>query len=270
MSRDDPYERLFFTRSQILPGTEVMSAYNSSQGWHVFHERHAFCACRTAFAGWKYRGRTHRLVDGSVAFMEPGEVHCNTDVLKASDFKVLFVEPKAFQAAASELGRHAPHFRVPQTEDRLLFNAVYRLCEAVEEGASPLEQEAQFTACMRLFLGFAERPLRLQTAVGASALSRARDYLLERYSETVTLSELAAVAGVSRFHLVRAFARRYGMAPHAFQIHVRVARAGALLRDGFLPVEAATIVGFADQSHLNRHFKRILRIAPGAYARAVC
>jgi AraC-like DNA-binding protein len=80
--------------------------------------------------------------------------------------------------------------------------------------------------------------------------------------------ELSAIAGLSPFHLVRSFTRRFGLPPHAYQIHVRVERARALLTTGMPPVQVASSVGFADQSHFTRHFRRINNVTPANYARA--
>jgi AraC-like DNA-binding protein len=84
----------------------------------------------------------------------------------------------------------------------------------------------------------------------------------------VTLARLADVAGLDAFSLLRGFARAYGLPPHAWLIQERVRRAQALLRKGIALADAAVDVGFADQSHLNRHFKRVLGITPGSYRRA--
>lgn len=56
-----------------------------------------------------------------------------------------------------------------------------------------------------------------------------------------------------------------GLAPHQYLISCRVMRAKALLQTGGLSVAmVARLVGFADQSHLHRHFKRLVGVAPGA------
>jgi AraC-like DNA-binding protein len=55
------------------------------------------------------------------------------------------------------------------------------------------------------------------------------------------------------------------MPPHQFQTLVRVSRAKALLREGWSIPQAASQVGFFDQSHFNRHFKRIIGVTPGQY-----
>jgi AraC-like DNA-binding protein len=88
-----------------------------------------------------------------------------------------------------------------------------------------------------------------------------------RLADNVTLDELAQATGLERFALLRAFARSYGLPPHAWVIQERVRRAQALLRSGASPAAAAVEVGFADQSHLSRHFRRLTGLTPGCYRR---
>ena len=97
------------------------------------------------------------------------------------------------------------------------------------------------------------------------ALSRAHDLLASRLTENVTLDELASAAGLERFALLRTFASRYGLPPHAWVIQERVRRAQVLLRGGTPPAQVAIEVGFSDQSHLSRHFKRLTGVTPGCY-----
>ena len=96
-----------------------------------------------------------------------------------------------------------------------------------------------------------------------------RRHLHERWDERVTLAELAGVAGLSRFKLVRRFGEQNGVTPHAFQTNLRVDRARGLLAAGVPPAEVAAVCGFADQPHLTRVFKRAVGVTPGRYARAV-
>uniref|UniRef100_UPI0012E1DA04 helix-turn-helix domain-containing protein n=1 Tax=Nonomuraea sp. SBT364 TaxID=1580530 RepID=UPI0012E1DA04 len=83
------------------------------------------------------------------------------------------------------------------------------------------------------------------------------------------LRELAAAVGATPFALVRAFRLAYGLPPHAYLTQLRVRRARELLARGTPPAEAALAAGFCDQSHLSRHFRRIVGTTPGAYQRAV-
>jgi len=69
-------------------------------------------------------------------------------------------------------------------------------------------------------------------------------------------------------HVVRAFTRRHGLPPHRYLTGRRIDRARRLLLAGMPAAEVASAVGFADQSHLTRHFRRMLATSPGAYARS--
>ena len=84
-----------------------------------------------------------------------------------------------------------------------------------------------------------------------------------------TLADLAALAGVSRFQLLRGFARATGVTPHAYLLQRRVRLARQLLIAGRAPAEAAQEAGFADQSHLTRAFRRQFGVTPARYRAAL-
>ena len=97
------------------------------------------------------------------------------------------------------------------------------------------------------------------------AVRLGREYLEAHPQENVTLETLAQAAGLSAFHLCRVFRSAVGMTPHAYQTHVRVRRARALLGAGLPITQVAAEVGFYDQAHLTRHFKHIVGMTPGRY-----
>ena len=270
--QDDEHskERVSYARPAGVPGTELMVAYASARVWRVLHDRYVLCGCRAAAAEWRYRGKSHSLNDGNLMLMEPGEMHCNTTVYKPADFKVLMIDPEIFKSAAKEHGLSStPHFGLNQVEDPRLIGALYRFSAVVEAGGSVLEQQSWFALCVSLFLRYAERtPPQLNTTNTQHAVQRAKKYLQERFCEPVGLEELSIAGGLSRFHLVRAFTRYVGLPPHAYQIRMRIARGCALLRAGVPVADVATQLGFADQSHFTRHFKRVWGSTPAHYAQA--
>jgi transcriptional regulator GlxA family with amidase domain len=97
------------------------------------------------------------------------------------------------------------------------------------------------------------------------AVRRLREYLEDNYAENVTLDRLAQIACLSPYHLNRVFCAEVGIPPHQYQTQVRVARAKALLSKGMPTKQVAVETGFADQSHLTRHFKRLMQVTPGRY-----
>jgi AraC-like DNA-binding protein len=82
----------------------------------------------------------------------------------------------------------------------------------------------------------------------------------------VTLADLAKEAGLSRFQLLRAFARELGLTPHAYIVQRRIAVARELIRSGRALADVAVIAGFYDQSHLTRCFMRQYGVTPRRYA----
>ena len=81
----------------------------------------------------------------------------------------------------------------------------------------------------------------------------------------VTADDLAAAAGCSRFAAYRAFRSAFGLPPSDYQRQLRLRAARTLLAAGTPAAEAAAAVGFADQAHLTRWFRRYYGITPGEY-----
>src|SRR5207253_5313103 len=84
----------------------------------------------------------------------------------------------------------------------------------------------------------------------------------------VSLAELASLSCVSRFQLLRGFARELGITPHAYLLQSRTRLARAQLASGRPIADAAAEAGFADQSHLTRAFARQFGITPGRFMQA--
>lgn len=98
------------------------------------------------------------------------------------------------------------------------------------------------------------------------SLERALKLLLTE-TQIVPLDDLAACAGISKFHLSRLFVRHFGYPPQRFHTELRLARAKELLRSGQRGAEVAYALGFADQAHLSRRFKDRWGLSPRAFAR---
>ena len=91
-----------------------------------------------------------------------------------------------------------------------------------------------------------------------------RDYIHAHLHERLTLEDLAASAGLSKFHFARQFRASTGTTPHEFVMRQRLDRARLLLQRTNTPLpEIAATCGFADQSHMNRVVKKRLGATPG-------
>jgi AraC-like DNA-binding protein len=97
---------------------------------------------------------------------------------------------------------------------------------------------------------------------------RLRDLLDAGVVDGVALADAARVLGAHPTHLVRAFGREFGLPPHRYLTGRRLDAARRRLLAGERTAEVAAVVGFHDQAHLTRHFRRLLGVTPAAYARS--
>lgn len=109
---------------------------------------------------------------------------------------------------------------------------------------------------------------RAPRGLSRRALTRACSYIAENLGERFTLDDLARQAGVSRFHFARLFRVSTGDSPMAYLLKSRIERAKQMLLQDDRPVcEIAAALGFCDQSHLTRTFRRMTGVTPREFAR---
>ncbi|MBD2466005.1 helix-turn-helix transcriptional regulator [Oscillatoria sp. FACHB-1407] len=99
-------------------------------------------------------------------------------------------------------------------------------------------------------------------------LEKVIDYIYTHLGQEVTLSQLANLTGMSQYYFCRLFKQSTGLSPHQYLIQKRVEQAKQLLIERKSPIaDIALQCGFTNQSHLNRHFKRIVGVTPLTFQR---
>ena len=179
--------------------------------------------------------------------------------------------PAACGAVAGSDGRamRAPRFAVPVLHDPALFARADALfARAAHEGPGALA-ELDGLLCALLAAADAAAGSARACAEPGGPVAAARTFVDARYADRIALEDMAAVAGTSRYALVRAFKRELGITPGRYLTAVRVMHAKSLLEQGCTPVEAAGLAGFADQAHLGRVFRNVTGLTPARY-RAAC
>ncbi len=212
-------------------------------------------------------GRAGLVRAGEIYALQPGLAHGCAPMNGPCSAMVFSIAPAALPV---ELLAAAPPMLLI---DDVLRRDALRLAEAFETNAGALERQSLFADMLERLTELvhggelAARPLRPGPL--DAAVRRARELLeAEADGAGISLRELAEACGAEMFALHRAFTRALGLPPHAFQTHLRLRRAKALLRAGVNPAEAALIAGFCDQSHMHRHFTRLVGFTPAQYARA--
>lgn len=266
-------ETVAFYRRSELHGVEVRTVSDSSRAWRCYSTDFEFMVPGTWRGEVWHRRRQGVLEPGMVLCAHPGEVFLSQRVLTPGSSSSLMVD-------AAVLAEYAAEHQLPASRLRLralgrisdpLCRRILRVFAAIRPGCSAMELESSFVEFVEgMAHELVDETARAPTARGASewhAAERVRECLQEDASATIDLTSLANQAGMSRFQALRAFKRRYGLPPHSYQLRVRLGLAQKSLRDGVQPAHVAAEYGFVDQSHLTRHFKRLVGVTPGAFVR---
>ncbi len=224
-------------------------------------------------AEWTMRGAEWSSAPGMVGVKIPGEVYAERKRDGVGRCQVVKFDDSLVEDARAALGRHlgAPADHAMDGRDPRVgaLATLHRRLLDDEATTAALEQDLCEALTALVELTSVERGARRIPSASTAAVARARAMLDERLTEAVTLDELAAHARLDKYRLCRAFRDELGLPPHAYVTHRRIGRAQRLLARGLSQGEVAARVGLYDQSQLHRHFKRIVGVTPGAYARAV-
>ena len=256
--------------------TEIESAQHFGKHWHGTHGMGVMdYGSQISASG---RGQVQAYA-GDVITTNPGEVHDGRPAAQdVRRWRMVYVEPKLLASSA-----HAPcglplgdtEFTHPVINDpgvRQKLNHLFTCITQWNAHESPCAlqtlgcDEALVQACnhmprnhVRALLQGEDAPVQMQ---------RIRDWLADAMSNPPSLTELARSAGISKYQVIRHFEKVFHVSPYVWLVHQRVEQARKLIARGMGLTQAAYAVGFADQSHMTRMFKRHLGFTPGVWQKA--
>jgi AraC-like DNA-binding protein len=231
------------------------------------HETYAVGLTLWGAQSFHYRGALQTSRGGQVMIIHPDEAHDgHAGVDRGFAYRMLYVDPASVSAALDDAS--LPFVPAVVSEDAVLAGL---LGEAFADFPKALEPLAVDAVVERLAERLAARSddrtrVRRNPPTARRAVARAREFLADECHRTVASEELEKVTGLDRFALARHFRLASGTSPHRFQVGRRLAQARALIAGGTPLSEAAVASGFADQSHLTRHFAARFGLTPGRWA----
>ena len=226
--------------------------------------------------GFYYRGENVVAPQGSINLANPGEAHTGEAVAKQGwMYRMFYFDLALMRNVITEIAgkpMDIPFFQSGVLHDPDLAARLQQLHRLLEQtDTTPLEQESCLLETLTdLITRHADNHLSI-SPIGEEhrAVTRAKEYIETFYSDNITLEDLANTAYLSPFHLARVFHEETGLPPHAYLTQVRITKAKALLAQGWSISEVAYELGFVDQSHFHRRFKRIVGMTPGQYRKNI-
>lgn len=266
-------ERAHYWRHPGVPEVELLDAtfVRHAFGRHT-HPTYTIGLIEAGIEEYEFRGENIRVGAGGLALLDPEEVHTgHAGVPEGWTYRVLYPDVAMMESVARDLGGSGPpSFTVTATDDAEGARRVRAAHQAAQTGDRLSTSALLRHAMEHIISRYAGDPGHgAARSTPPLAIVEARDLLHERFLDPPRLEELARLVGASPYALNRAFSAAYGLPPHAYLNQVRLHRAQRLLRTGIGPADVAVRVGFADQAHLTRHFKRHKGVPPGAYQRGV-
>jgi AraC-like DNA-binding protein len=251
-----------------FPGIERIEAQFAGNAFEPHrHDTYALGVTIKGVQTFSYRGARRFSMPGQVIVLHPDEEHdggAGTD--DGLQYRMLYLEPALLLECLDAVRIGLPFVDQPVISDPVLAGT---LLAALSELDRELDEMFVDDFVSRVASGLARHARTPQRPLGAIAWQRARmarDYLEAHVTRAVTSGELEAVTGLDRFALARHFRAAFATSPHRYLLMRRLQRARAMIGAGEALSEAAFATGFADQSHLNRHFKKAYGMTPGQWA----
>lgn len=259
----------FIELRQVLDGRDVSYAPHSHEAWSIGAildgESEFLCAdC------------LHTVERGTLVMMNPNVVHaCNPSQDSPWAYYMMHLD-KDWLAALLHVKniRDTPHWKNSSLDtlvDKIFYDEFITLCENLMSKA--LEPDEKEQLLQRYFIdlfAYLDNTTEFnETGLSANKLYKVADYLNKNCLEETSIDLISAKFGFSTGYLVRAFKRHFNMTPHAYRLNRRVQLGQRALKEGQAIAEVAQAIGFSDQAHFQRVFKKRVAATPDQYRRSV-
>lgn len=264
------YARIW--RHTSLPGVELFrGSYQKYRFARHFHRVPVIGVVDRGLMSSYFRRGNHLLEPGTVVLLNPGEIHAPAPGgVSGWSMRMFYLEEDFLRSIAPDLSLQRLRFRKPYVQDQELASQLIQLHLSMQRGGERLQFESTFLEIVsRLVDRHIEMPgLNSVPKPEQSAIRKALEYLEANCARNVSVTELSKLSPYGPSHFLRIFKEVTGLTPHAYLTQFRVELAIAQIRSGKALVEVANMVGFSDQSHFTKRFKRIFGLPPGQYAAA--
>ncbi|VVQ29819.1 HTH-type transcriptional activator RhaS [Pseudomonas fluorescens] len=254
-------------------GIETLRAHFEGHAYDPhWHDSYLVGVTEQGVQQFHCRRAKHQSTPGKVFLLEPGDIHDgDAPTEDGFTYRMLYLDPQWLKRELSAVFENAPDnsqlsFANTLASDSRLAHATSLAFQTLHHGELKIVRQTALDGLLERLTNHLHWRARYGEDPRLPLVAqKAREYLHANAQYDIGLDQLAAVTGVDRFRLTRAFKAAYGMAPHAYLVQLRLATARRMLARGEQPATVAMELGFADQSHLGRWFVRAYGLTPALY-----
>ncbi|WCE32229.1 AraC family transcriptional regulator [Vibrio sp. SCSIO 43137] len=276
MAKKKNAEQANFTVADEFGGLEILDAKYEKQNFSMHsHEGYTVGVIEKGAQRFYRTGGHHIAPKDTIILVNADQVHSGHSASEGGwQYKAMYPLPEQFEGITRELNLPnygAPYFSQPVVNDPELANQLRLVFDTLENSDNRLLRETLlYRTFVKLIAKHGKSSLTVKDARHPKRQTHLVKEFLDDFPQTdVSLDDLAKLANLSPYHLVRSFQKEYGLPPHAYQIQSRLRLARKLLKQGHSISDTAQESGFHDQSHFHRHFKRAMGFTPGQYLKMI-
>lgn len=264
-----PKATFHFWESAFIPGlnyTET-STHNIAYGAHL-HEALEIIWVRYGESDFICRDRCYKVRSGDVLIIAPNTIHAGGSSFCGSSFTTLQIPKQLLGLIVGFEDMERPGMLGANPIQLLSGHTADILYQGLIGTLPRLDSRQDQMDCLQDVLGkffrLCARSAK-QDAYAHPAVKEAVFIINSGFTESIDLYQLATELNLHQRYFISLFKTLIGVPPHQYQIALRIDMARRLLNTKIALSEVAMQSGFADQSHLNRHFKRIYGMPPGIF-----
>jgi AraC-like DNA-binding protein len=261
-----PAPRIRAWRPDVPGVAEVLHAHFSEHRYPMHtHDTWAVLVVESGAIRYDLERHEHGVRRSLVTLLPPHVAHDGRSAAPEG-FRKRVVYLDADRIDPGLLGRAVDH---PGWVDPPLRVEIDRLHQALARPGDELEAESRLALVTDRLRRHLAREDDDRRSPSAPVLVRRLQELLDAHVvRGITLEQAGRLLGAHPTHLIRAFRHETGLPPHRYLVGRRLDAARSRLLAGERPADVAVAVGFHDQAHLTRHFRALLGVPPGEYARS--
>lgn len=248
----------------IIDGVEIKRCEKSHQSYkkHLHHEL-SIGIIEEGTTTVNFANAQYTFTEGDGIIIPPYMSHiCSPDDIDHWRVVMLYINPAYYQ-------------------DKLVFNdlvkltgdCVARLNKFIESLESEMDTKMNEEALIELLVfleGRTQKQHSNDTSINSiSRIRQVKNFIEQHYTDELSLTQIEEIFGINKSTLIRNFQRYYNTAPIAYQLQLKVAEVKRCLSKGEDVFDLCERVGFYDQAHLIREFKKMNGISPMAYLKNI-